>query len=82
MEQDIANCHAVYDVATYKKRRGVCRNQEVQCEQATLHSDSTLHCKENEAMKQNADVNYILNEIQELSQILGDFMFVDSCKTQ
>ena len=43
-EQELVNCHAVYDVATYKKRR-VCHFQEIQCEQATLHSDSTLHCK-------------------------------------
>ena len=43
MEQELANCHAVSDVAIYKRR--VCHNQEVQCEQTTLHSDSTLHCK-------------------------------------
>ena len=28
-----------------QEEESVCHNQEVQCEQATLHSDSTLHCK-------------------------------------
>ena len=60
----------------------MCHNQEVQCEQATLHSDSTLTAKENEAMEQVAYVNYTLNEFKELSQILGDFLFVDNCKPQ
>ena len=38
--------------------------------------------KENKAMKQVAYVNYTSNEFKELSQILGDFMFVDNCKPQ
>ena len=38
--------------------------------------------KENESMKQVAYVNYTLNEFKELSQILGDFVFVDNCKPQ
>ena len=38
--------------------------------------------KENEAVKQVAYVNYTLNEIKELFQILRDFMFVDNCKPQ
>ena len=33
-------------------------------------------------MKQVAYVNYTLIEFKELSHILGDFMFVDNCKTQ
>ena len=33
-------------------------------------------------MKQVAFVNYTLNEIKELSHILGDFMFVDNFKPQ
>ena len=38
--------------------------------------------KENEDLKQVAYFNYTLNEFKELSQILGDFMFVDNCKPQ
>ena len=33
-------------------------------------------------MKLVAYINYTLNEFKELSQILGDFMFVDNCKPQ
>ena len=36
--------------------------------------------KENEDLKQVAYVNYTLNEFKELSQILGDFLFVDNCE--
>ena len=39
-------------------------------------------CKNGEAIKQVAYVNYTLNEFKELSQNLGDFMFVDNCKPQ
>ena len=42
MDQELEICNRVYEIATYNMRR--CHNQE-ECEQATLHSDSTLHCK-------------------------------------
>ena len=38
--------------------------------------------KENEALKQVVYVNYTLNELKELSYVLGDFMFDDNCKPQ
>ena len=62
----------------------MCNNQKVQCEKATLHSDSTLHCKgkQNEDLKQVAYVNHTLNDIKKLAQVLGDFIFVDKCKDQ
>ena len=41
-----------------------------------------LTAKENEDLKQFAYVNYTLNEFKELSQILGDFMIVDTCMPQ
>ena len=41
-----------------------------------------LTAKKNEAKKQVAHVSYTLNEFKELSQISGDFMFVDNCKPQ
>ena len=44
MDQQLDICNRVYEIATYNMRRE-CHNQEVQCEQTTLHSDSTLHCK-------------------------------------
>ena len=33
-------------------------------------------------MKEVAYVNYTLNDFKELSQILGDFMFVENCNVQ
>ena len=33
-------------------------------------------------MKQVAYVNYTLNEFEEMSQILGDFMLVENCNVQ
>ena len=38
--------------------------------------------KENEDLKHVAYVNYTLNEFKELSQNLGDFLFVDDCEPQ
>ena len=38
--------------------------------------------KEKEAMKQVANLNYILNEFNEQSQILGDFMLVENCNVK
>ena len=55
----------------------MCHNQEVQRIQIRLFT-----AKENEDLKQVAYVNYTLNEFKELSQILGDFMFVDNFKPQ
>ena len=44
MEQELANFHAVYDAATYKKRR-VCVTMKKYSVKAILPSVSTLHCK-------------------------------------
>ena len=44
----------------------------------TFKFDSSLQKRK----KQVAYVNYTLNEFKELSQILGDFIFVDNCKFQ
>ena len=46
----------------------MCHNHEVECEQASLHSDLTLHSKK--------------NTFKEMPQILEDFRFVDKCKPQ
>ena len=58
----------------------MCHKQQVQCEQVTIHSDLTA--KENDDLKLVTFVQYTLNELKELSQILGDFMFVDNCQPQ
>ena len=43
-DQELGSYNRVDEIAIYNKM-WVCHNQEVQCEQAILHSDSTLHCK-------------------------------------
>ena len=82
MEQEFANCHAVYDVATYKKRR-VCDTVKKYSVNKPLYIQIRLFtAKENEVLKQVAYVNYTLNEFKELAQVLGDFMFVENCNVQ
>ena len=82
MDLELDNCNRVYEIATYNMRRV--------CVTIKKYSFNKPHCiqirlftaKQNEAMKQVAYVNYTLNEFKELSQILGDYMFVDNCKPQ
>ena len=82
MDQELDICNRGYEIATYNMRR-VCVTIE-------KYSVNKPHCiqirlftaKENEAKKQVAYVKYTLNKIKELSQTLGDFMFVHNCKPQ
>ena len=78
MERELANCHAVYDVATYKKIR-VCVTIEKYIVNKPPYIQIRLFtAKENEILKQVAYVNYTLIEFKELAQVLGDFMFVEN----
>ena len=75
MEQELANCHAVYDVATYKKRK-VCvtiKKYSVQCEQATLHSDSTLHCEGERSLEASCLCQLYFERIHRTCPSLGRF---------
>ena len=79
MGQELDICNRV---ATYNMRR-VC----VAIKKYTLNKPPYIQirlftAKENEDLKQFAYVNYTLNEFKELSQIWGDFMFVDNCEPQ
>ena len=82
MDQELDICNRVYEIATYHmrnvcvtiKKYNVCKPPYIQIRLFTT--------KENEDLKQIAYVNYTLDELKELSQILGDFMFVDNCKPQ
>ena len=65
-----------------QEEEGLCHNQEIQCEQTTKHTDSTFISKENEVLKQFYSVKYTLNEIKELTQVLGDFIIVLNCNLQ
>ena len=82
MEQELANCHAVYDVETYKKRK-VCVTIKKYSVNKPLYIQIRLFtAKENQVLKQVAYVNYTLNEFKELAQVLGDFIFVENCNDQ
>ena len=76
MEQKPANCHAVYDVATYKKRRVCVTIKKYNVNKPAYIQIRLFTAKENDVLKQVAYVNYSLNEFKKLAQVLGDFLFV------
>ena len=82
MERELANCHAVYDVATYKKRRVCVTIKKYSVNKSLYIQIRPFIAKENEVLKQVAYVNYTLNEFKELAHVLGDFMFVENCNVQ
>ena len=76
------NCHAVYDVAIYKKRKVCVTINKYGVKKPPYIQIPLFTAKENEVLKQVAYVNYTLNEFKELAQVLGDFMFVENCNVQ
>ena len=82
MEQEHANCHAVYDVATYKKRRVCVTIKKYSVNKPPYIQIRIFTAKENEVLTQIAYVNYNLNEFKELAQVLGDFLFVENFNVQ
>ena len=80
MDQELANCNKVYAIATYNRRQ-VCVTIK-KYKKPPYIQIRLFTAKENEAMKRVAYVNYTLNEFKELSQILGDFMFIENCNLQ
>ena len=82
MKKELANWHAVYDVAIYKKRR-VCVTIKKYNVNKPPHIQIRLFAaNENEVLKQVAYVNYTLNDFKEIAQVLGDFMFVMNCNVR
>ena len=82
MDQELEICNRVYKKATYNMRRVCVTIKKYSVNKPPYIQIRLFTAKENEAMKQVAYVNYTLNEFKELSQILGDFLFVDNCKPQ
>ena len=82
MEQELANWHTVCNVATYKKLRVCVTIKKYGVNKPPYIEIRLFTAKENEVLKQVAYVNYTLNEFKELAQVLGDFMFVESCNVQ
>ena len=82
MDQELDICDRVNEIATYKTRRVCVTIKKYSVSKPPYIQIRLFTAKENEAMKQVAYVNYTLNEFKELSQNLGDFMFVGICKLQ
>ena len=82
MDQELANCNKVYDIATYNRRQVCVTIKKYNINKPPYIQIRLFTAKENEAMKQVAYVNYTLNKFKELTQILGDFMFVENCNVQ
>ena len=80
MDQELANCNKVYDIATYNRRHVSVTIKNYNVKKPLYIRLFTA--KENEAMKQVAYVKHDLNQLKELSQFLGDFMFVEKCNVQ
>ena len=82
MDQELDICNRVYEIATYNMRRLCVTIKKYNVSKPPYIQIRLFTAKENEARKQVAYVNYTLKEFKELSQILGDFLFVDNCKPQ
>ena len=82
MEQELADCHSVYDVATYKKRRVCVTIKKYNVKKPSYIQIRLFTAKENEVLKQVAYVKFTLNEIKELAQVLSDLKFVENCNVQ
>ena len=80
MDQELDICNRVYEIATYNMRRVCVTIKKYNVSKPPYIQIRLFTAKENEDLKQVACVNYTLNEFKELSQILGDFMFVDNCE--
>ena len=79
MDHELDICNRVHEIATYNMRMVTVKIKMYSMNKPLYIQIRIFFAKENEATKQ---VNYTLNELKEMCQILGDFMFVDSFKHQ
>ena len=82
MDQELDICNRVYEIATYNMRRVCVTIKKYFVNKSSYIQIRLFTAKANEDLTQVAYVNYTLNELKELTQILGDFMFVDNYKPQ
>ena len=75
-------CSRVYEMAIYNMRRVCDTIKKYNVKKSPYIWIRLYTAKKNEELKQDAYVNYTLNEFKKLSKILGDFLFVDNCKPQ
>ena len=82
VDQEFDIWNRVYEKATYNMRRVCVTIKKYSVKKSPYIQIRLFTAKENEAMKEVAYVNYTLNKFKELSQILGDFILIDNCKSQ
>ena len=82
MEQELANCHAVYDIAAYQKRKVCFTIKKYSVNKPPYIHIRLFAAKENEVLKQVAYVNYALNDSKELAQVLRGSMYVEKSHVQ
>ena len=71
IDQELANCNKVYDIAIYNRRQACVTIKKYNVNKPPYIQIRLFTAKENEAMKQVAYVNYTLKEFKEQSQIFG-----------
>ena len=71
MDQELANCNKMYDIATYNRRQVWVTIKKYNVNKPPYIQIGLLTAKENEAMQQVAYVNYTLNKFKELSPFFG-----------
>ena len=79
MDQELNICNRVYEIATYNIRRMCATIKKYNVNRPPYIQIRLFTAKETEDLNEVAYVNLTLNEFKELSQILGDFLFVDKC---
>ena len=82
MDQELVISNRVNGIATCNIRKLCITIKKYNLNKPTYNQIPLFFSNENEAMKQVAYVNYTLNEMKELFQILGYFVFVHNCKPQ
>ena len=75
MEQKLANCHALHDIASHKNRRVCVTIKNYGVNKRPYNQIRLFTAKENEVLKHTAYVIYTSSEVQELAQVFRDFMF-------
>ena len=81
-DKELANCNKVYDIATYNRRQVCVTIKNYKVIKPHFIQIRLFTAEDNEVLKHVAYVNCTLNELKELSQNLGDFMFVENCNVQ
>ena len=82
MDQELANSNKVFDIASYNRRPVCVTIKKYNVNKPPYIPIRLFAAKENETMKEVANVHYTLNEFKELSQNLGGFMVVENCNVQ